>query len=423
MFKNFNINTAFGGNEKNKFGINNVCSFPALDSTKSIKNNSTSTTCEEELKKNKKQILSKNYTISLDWFQFVCSAITHTSIILQYWDSDIVIDRVFTHHNPNFLECYRVYHHNDELFELYRKPTNDKYKTYEIMVKVANHMLYTHDWTERVEDVLEKMQLVFLRINSIAIAIDGEWNMKVMIYCRRYVRTHSMQINNDNISIEPKKFKKKDLKWEEYLIGSTKSQKYCRVYNKMEEIMKSGKDYIIEYWENNNVAAKNIGRFELQLQWKILKKYKLNSIREFQNPALLSEIFQKEVRDWIEFRTVKREYLKNHKKEIAFKKGQRKQLVWWKNLPQTQNLLQEAPVQQKTVVNIKRGITTILGEIRNDPTATTTDDLVNAVICISSTYSLDNWRSSRIHSMFTKNGIDPIPIFSGASCTHFTSDG
>ncbi len=415
MFNNPYINTFSSGISESFFSINYASSFPRIKTALKNQNPSTSNALNKTYPKNKREIFSYKYTIALDWLQFVCVPNDERFSMEQIPHPDVIIDKVIMHHNPNFYYCYRIIYKGIEMCDIYMYPTNENYKASELLIKISNHLLYTQDWSDQVEYLLHLLSLKIARFNHLDIAVDSVSNIKICESCRGYFRNRTIQINNEALMITPKDFKKKTLMWNMYTIGSKSSEKFARVYNKSQEIKYSGKEYILDFWHLNGLEKENVYRFEISLGWKILKMYPSLSLKDLSKPEILSELLEKEVRKWLIFKYVKLEFLRNHRKEHAFNKGTERPLFKWNRLPKQINYLTKVPVAPRKRNEAKRSITFSLGKVREDPACSTTMDYVKVIKTTAGDFDLVDWMNVKIDYMFRKNGIDPIPIFSGGT--------
>jgi len=277
----FNINTT-----KREIGMNvisNVYSFTSISGDTNINYTSTSTDCIQKVTESDSEKTNTNfYTIILDWFQFVCETDKIGSLLESYSTDRISIVKKQTNNNPNFRFRYIISVDGSQLCEVFAVPINQKYKWNEISVKIDNSQLYTIDWSNRIYYLMNELDFCFTSITRIDIALDGNDILRKMDLFRRYLRTKTIRINNENLIVDGVHFNKQKLSWDSYTVGSKKYQKTAEIYNKTAEIKVSGKEYITEYWENNGLKTNDeVGRFELKLGTRHLKKYKFDSFNDF----------------------------------------------------------------------------------------------------------------------------------------------
>ncbi len=355
----------------------------------------------EDLNNNKNS--KKNYgfyTINLDLFQLICVPRNNTLMVDKYKGSFLCLERTINHKNPNFRYCYKIYYHGFEVSELFTCPLNDKHLNDEVSFKVNNAILYLNNWTYLVEFIVNELDLRIKRMEKLAIAIDGNSNLKILDYCRRYLRNHTIQINNDKIKITPKDFTKTELRWSGYLIGCKKYEKFARVYDKTKEIKKSGKTYIMEFWKQNGLTDNNVGRFELELGHRHLKKYKFNTIHEFGSCHLMTQLIHDEVQDWLKFYKVKLVDIKTKRKDVALRKAKELEYVKWSKLPNTSYPLETITIFPNDMLNAKKSITFALKELRKNPNANDTYQTFDYIMNVTMRYNLENYLTAKIKYIF-----------------------
>jgi hypothetical protein len=394
---NSKINTRYLGNCDSI--INNVHLFTQSVDTSDCSFNSATTgyTSNSTFLKTKK---NNTYSISLDWFQFICKFHTNTIALDEYKSDLIQIEKYQRHNNPNFKSMYKIYYNGIDVLELYTTPINNKHKIDEMSCKLSNAVLYMKNWTYLIDDTLELLNIELIRLNKIAIALDGNQNMKILNLLRRYLRTKTIQINNNKLEVTPKKFIKDELKWLSFTIGTKHYQKFARVYDKVQELKISGKSYIIDYWIKNNIDIDSVARFEIELGSRHLKKYEFSSIHEFNDARFLSRIFFAEVSDWLKIYQVKLNDIKSHRKDVAIKKGTEIQYIKWNELPDCMMPLDTIPLLPNEILNAKKSITFALREIRSEHAVNCTSNTITYIHNITNQYNLHGYTQTKINFLF-----------------------
>ncbi len=395
--KTLNINTH--DIEKDSSSINNVHSFTTITRATSANYYSTSTSCIEEKIEYANKKYSRNfYTINLDWFQFLCQTDKNGNVLESYSSERIKITKNQTHNNPNFKYKYTVALDFCNLCDIYAIPINTKHKKNEISVKVLNSQLYTKDWSIRINYVLTELDFIYLKLSKIDFALDGRDLILKMDLFRRYLRTKTIQINNENLSINGTSFNKAQLRWESYIIGSKKYQKTAELYNKTKEIKVSGKQYIADFWKENGLdILEDIGRFELKLGTRHLSKYQFNSFTDFCEAGYLGQILFEEVGSWLKFYQVSLETVKNHRKDIAIKKGKELKFIYWYKIPQLTMPLDKVVPETDGINEAKKSITRAIGEIQKGYAIDSTATLINFVEATATEYQLYYYAIQKIN--------------------------
>lgn len=399
----FNINT-----KKNEIDINaisNVYSFTSFSGN--TNNNYTSTsTCYSD-KKVESVIEKKStnfYTINLDWFQFVCRTDKIGSVLESYSSDRINIVKKQTNTNPNFRFRYIIWVDGCQLCEIFTVPNNNKHKSYEISVKINNAQLYTIDWAIRIYYLMNELGFTLISLTRIDIALDGNDIYKKMDLFRRYVRTKTVRINNENLIIDSVHFNKSELNWGSYTIGSKKYQKTAEIYNKSAEIKVSVKDYIAEFWKMNGLDTKDeVGRFEIKLGARHLKKYRINSFNDFCDASYIGKILADEVQNWLRFYQVSLNDITTHRKDIAIRKGRELKFIHWDKVPQTTIQLEKVNNVSDGINEAKRVITHTISEIQKGYTFDSTETLIKFVEVTTTEYQIFNHTVTKVKAAINNN--------------------
>jgi|LSQX01.2.fsa_nt_gb hypothetical protein len=405
--------------EKNS--ISNVYSFPHVTGTTHPSFSSTTRLLENDNAKNHHQFSEQDYTINLDWLQFVVTPTVEDYSIDHYNDQNLHLEKVKTHHNTNFLNCHKVVYKGQEVMEIYSNPINQTHKKNEQCAKVLNHMLYQSGCINVIYELLDILNLRFERLSRVAIALDGRANHKTLDYLNRYLKTKTIQINNDNLGITPFNFRKKDLKWDGFTIGHKRSQKYARVYNKSNELISNQKHYIIQYWVSNSIdiTHNDVTRFELELGYKHLKKYNLKNPADLFDTGYLGELLRQETIYWLKIYKVKLRDIKSQRKEKAISKGKEIEYIKWSKLPSTTKPLDMVEYLPDERLNAKKSLTFSLEQIRKDPTSTATQSHINHITTISSDFGLENYVLNKINEKFPYIRLEadhPISVLRNGMC-------
>ena len=86
-------------------------------------------------------------------------------------------------------------------------------------------------------------------------------------------------------------------------IGSRSSSKYGRIYNKTEELKRSNKTYINQYWVNSSLSVNpqsDVWRIEMELYSKLFKARKYD-VWSLEDSAYLASIMRTELKGWLSF--------------------------------------------------------------------------------------------------------------------------
>lgn len=246
---------------------------------------------------------TSNFTISLDWLALYFKS---AGVFKEkYEEEDVIIinenmylleiNRPTLHFNTHFAiifkkeECGHVLMHpRNELF--FKKDT--------VKVEFANHTLYSGHWQQIYAD-LEKYGLKYQGASRIDIAIDnvGYLYELMNLYAKQTPDNRTMILKNSSESrafFSAKVLNTTNMMFQNFNIGSSGGNKMVTIYNKSLELVRSGKDYIQEYWRKNGIieqkedleslqktvkktdthlaGRRNIYRFEIRLKSESIKE-------------------------------------------------------------------------------------------------------------------------------------------------------
>jgi len=396
--KHLSINTA---KKQNGSAINNGFSFPEYSGSTNIIYSATST-CFQECKIEYLVNQSGNlYAICADWIEFICS--WSEPIELAYNDNTgFTVEKISVHHNPNFRNLHRVYLNGVEVCDIYSCPNNSTHAYNEVSVKIANGLLYTVNYHQIVYRLLNAFGLTFVRFARLDIALDGTDILNQVDMLNKWARSYTVQSNNDAITILPTAFKKREHRWLSWSFGKGKSGISARLYDKSNEIERTKKEYVTDFWRNNGIPTVNVGRFEIQLNYKKLKQYELNllSLEKLSDAGFVGAIFTNEVKSWLRFYRVRRKDMLNHKKEYAISKGKEIQFIKWHRIPVKMDLLQfDNHISNGSVINARNNISFSLREILKHPDTSTTAQ-VEVIHKYANDYQLQDYVRGMIKNLF-----------------------
>lgn len=396
--KHLSINTA---KTQNDSAINNGFSFPAYSGSTNIVYSVTSTHYQGCTTNYINNQTHNFYALCVDWIEFICS--WSEPIDLAYQNSSgFTVEKISVHHNPNFRNLHRIYSNSVEVCDIYSYPNNSTHAFNEVSVKIANVLLYTINYHLIIYRLLDAFGLNFVRYARLDIALDGTDILNQVDMLNKWAKSYTVQSNNDAISILPTAFNKKEHRWLGWSVGKGKSGISARLYDKTNEITQTKKEYITEFWRKNGIPTTYVGRFEIQLNYKKLKRYQLNlsSLEKMSDAGFVGAIFTNEVKSWLRFYRVRRKDMLNHKKEYAVSKGKEIQFIKWEKIPAKTELLQiNNHITNGSVINARNNISFNLREILRHPDASTTAQ-VEVIHKYANDYQLQDYVRSTIKNLF-----------------------
>lgn len=398
--KHLSINTA---KTQNDSAINNGFSFPDYSGSTNIVYSATSTSFREnEIAYPNAEPLNL-YTICTDWIEFICVYKEPIELLsVNNQNPDIVIKKINVHHNPNFCNLHRIYYNTVEACDIYSCPNNSTHSFNEVSVKITNVLLYMENYDSIINNLMIELGLSFKRMARIDIAVDGETNEKIIYWLNKLSKSKTVQFNNKAISLSASELNKDIERWEYFLIGKGKSGISARVYNKTKEVMQKRKIYITDYWVKNHIAHQNVWRFEIQLNYKKLRKYHIewSDFKHLKDAEFVGAIFTSEVKSWLRLYHVRKKDMQNHKKEIAIKHGKEIQLLKWEKLPAKMEMLQfDTYIPNSSYINARNAVSFALHEILLRPDTSTTAQ-VDIIRKYANDYQLQDYVNTKIKMWF-----------------------
>ena len=241
---------------------------------------------------------------------------------------------------------------------------------------MENHRLYTEGWLEDFRYFVTSLNLKVKSISQLDIALDG-------IGAKKYKET-LLQARDpkSNVHLKGKTVIATSGSGKEtnYLtLGSKKSNKRARSYNKSLELTTSNKNYIRDVWNKSGLKQdEDTYRFEIILKSKVMSNY---DIWKLDDPKYLSSIFRTETEKWVGFYRI----TKDTNKARAMK-ANKFDFVDWDKLGA--ELLPKAKAKKPTeVYRAKQAIKTILRQ-KEVFGITTIEELI-------SEYDLQDWIDSK----------------------------
>ena len=186
--------------------------------------------------------------------------------------------------------------------------------------KIENSFLYTFDWLDMYFGLLSSANWQHKNITRLDIAIDGSSILNALDLIDKNDKTDTIGRKGKASFIYKKSSDKKIVNFH---VGSASSEKAATIYKKSDEIEKSGKTYIKDFWFKNNLTdISNVNRFELRLKSKIANRYDINRLNE---PGYLASIVRTEVKNWFEFYSKS----KDTNKHRAYKNNKQMNWIEW----------------------------------------------------------------------------------------------
>ena len=273
------------------------------------------------------------YTINLDWLELIAIggiSILETDIRMgrvqenYIFSENLILTQTNKHEHTGFYYCFNIILNEEKVGYLFYG-SNGKFRYANPdsnIIHIENHVLYQTGLSQKLKLILDTLQLSFSHYCRLDIAIDGSGLIEKhnsLVNSKLFFRKQKalMQSVNDE----------KTKQHTGYTIGSRKSEKYIIIYGKTQEINKSNKVYITEFWQKNNLyISQKVDRVELRLFSKALKNF-CSDFSCLESTDYLANFFQRSSGRYLEFTNLKN---KNRSKSLInwefFKKIEIKKL-------------------------------------------------------------------------------------------------
>lgn len=241
--------------------------------------------------------------ICVDWFQAcidvlnidVLSSLTQRKVVEEIQVNDDVLLSYSGNGTKNFEKLYKVYlygiHYATLQFDT-RCPQLFDYNSG--IIKLENQVLYTSSWLDDFKYIISEMGARVRSITRLDIAIDG--SDKAIEFINRWVKGRTLG-RKGKAAITP--CYRNDLSIESVIVGRPSSDKQISIYEKLQEISKSNKSYITEFWKNNGLQiGDKVWRTEIRMNSGITSSY---DWQRLDDPAYLASIARTELKNYLEF--------------------------------------------------------------------------------------------------------------------------
>lgn len=168
-------------------------------------------------------------------------------------------------------KVFEVYYNGESFGTLCAEPHNHKIKQpNEVFFKLDNHWNYLAEWFEAIENFARTFELSLSHFNRLDIATDGfNFLDPVRLYHKDFIEL----VGRADATVR----RKGNKPVHGFNLGSMKSDKYVRVYNKQKEIEQHSKKYYIrEFWSACGVDEKDfekMERLEVTMRHKVVKEF------------------------------------------------------------------------------------------------------------------------------------------------------
>ncbi len=256
------------------------------------------------------------HTINLDWFECMLSGVLidgqDAKESYSFDNGNIILakkgggTKIFQH-------SYEIYF-NQKLFgKCHLCPRSPEILRADfIQFQLCNNVMYEQGGFSDVKYFFKKLSWKMTNITRIDIALDG---VKVLDLVDRFVKGEIEKLGKAKV----KPFFTGKRVIEGFDIGSKASNKWITGYLKSDELERSGKDYIKQFWNRTGLdTSEPIERLELKIKNEELKKVVNFNWEDLDNFEYLASIFKTCMRNFFEFVEAGTDTNTTRKKRIEF---------------------------------------------------------------------------------------------------------
>lgn len=168
-----------------------------------------------------------------------------------------------------FNEVYNVEINGLIVFELQCNPNKGLLDVDHAILRAKNEYLYTKNIYKYYKLLKKDMKFLFYKINAIDIAVDTPKIKGIDAFQYDYVKGKIDFVANPQVTAT---FKNSGT-IEYFRVGSRKSDKFLRTYDKRKEISISNKRYILDYFDKNNFDPNiEVFRMEVSIKGQLMNK-------------------------------------------------------------------------------------------------------------------------------------------------------
>lgn len=249
----------------------------------------------------------------------------------EYINNNCYLEFIHDHGNKFFNTVCSLYIDNRCIGELKYNPKTPFINDETVHFKYVNHLLYTKDYLKYIDQINKLLGLELHHIVRIDIATDVIKH-NLIDFIKTYQNSVKIHQKGRKKALTIKSIGKE---YKTVYVGSTKSDKFIKIYNKSKELEQSDKPYIPYYWGVNGMDFKNndVERLELTLKTKQASTININ---ELNNGNYLASLLYTHFRNFFEFKQTYKSHGKDYTKDctpLDFTDYETKLLTKYKYIP------------------------------------------------------------------------------------------
>ena len=269
----------------------------------------------EQAKLNR-EVFKVLHTINLDWFEVMASGILVENDAPEEkyeFDGGNIVLAKKGNGTKIFKHSYEVFFRTKLFGKCHVCPrTPEILKPDFIQFQVCNNVLYEATGFSDIKYFFSKLNWHVKNVTRFDIALDG---VKVIDLVDRFVKAEIIKLGKAKVN----PFFTGKRVMEGFNIGSASSNKWITGYMKCEEIERSGKDYIKEFWKRTGLEVDGkVERLEMKIRNEEVKKIYNFKWEDLDNFEYLASIFRTCMKNFFEFVEKSTDTNVTRKKKIQF---------------------------------------------------------------------------------------------------------
>jgi hypothetical protein len=168
------------------------------------------------------------------------------------------------------------------------------------ILSIDNRLLYSKNWTKKVKSLFSECNWNFSHLNMLDVACDS--NQDPQNFIKKYQLGKIKTVGKSMLMVKYKNGQagqsKNAPEVPYFRWGERSGDKFMRVYNKKDEISKSNKGYIREFWERNKLNIENVFRWEISCKHRYLKEldvfqdFTINDLSALEDSTFLRDFYK-----------------------------------------------------------------------------------------------------------------------------------
>lgn len=205
----------------------------------------------------------------------------------------------------NFEYHYTVFFEDRPFGEIECNPRKSFIDSDTVMLKLDNRILYSDTDLHTVINLfIEQTGLEFHNVTRLDIFADFV-NLEGGRELRKFIQDFDNNIIASKGRVSEYSVYKQKIdgvwKFSGMSYGSRSSNRFIRIYDKTNELLTSGKDYISEAWKRANIEAEKVYRFEIEIKGDFLKRLENFAFADIFEHSKLVKLLECSLENYFDF--------------------------------------------------------------------------------------------------------------------------